>query len=76
MSKSDADSIEELKDHIYAVQQLLLAHVIAVDKIDRGATLHTIDILRRQRDSCAETGRGRVAVRLNAFIDVIDESLD
>lgn len=76
MPKSEADSIEELKDHIYAVQQLLLAHVIAVDKIDRGATLHTIDILRRQRDSFVEAGRGRVAVRLNAFIDVIDESLN
>lgn len=76
MSNSNPDSIEELKDHIYAVQQLLLAHIIAVDEIDRGATLHTIDTLRRQRDSCVEAGRGRVAVRLNAFIDVIDESLD
>lgn len=76
MPKSDADRIEELKDHIYAVQQLLLAHVIAVDEIDRGATLRTIDTLRRQRDSCMEAGRGIVAVRLNAFIDVIDESLD
>lgn len=76
MPDFDSSQIEELKDHIYAVQQLLLAHVIALDEVDRGATLRTIDTLRRQRDSLVESGRGRVAVRLNAFIDVIDESLD
>ena len=76
MSDFSSSQIEELKDHIYAVQQLLLAHVLAFDEVDRGATLHTIDILRRQRDSFVEAGRGRVAVRLNAFIDVIDETLN
>lgn len=70
------DDLAKLKDHIAAVQNLILSHVLATEIMAEGTAKATIDILRSQRDSATRAGRGLLAVRLNSLIDQIDQGLD
>jgi hypothetical protein len=70
------DQIEELKDHIYAVQQLLLALCVASARIDRVEVENAFAIARGQGASLAQRGRGRVALRIAALIEDVEQCLD
>lgn len=70
------DDLAQLTDHIVAVQNLLLSHVIATETFQEGSAKATIDLLRGLRDQAVKTGRWRVAARLDAFVDEIDQCLD
>ncbi len=58
------DPLAELRDHIYAIQQLLLSHVAASEHPEA-----TIEIAKTQSDAALAQGRNGVAIRLDAMID-------
>ncbi len=70
------DDLAKLKDHIAAIEVMLLSHIMATDIVAEGTAKATIDIARSQRDTMTEAGRGRVAVHLNAMVDQLDQGLD
>ena len=70
------DDLAKLSDQIFAVQCLLLAHILATEQLLEGSAQATVEIVRSEREAAVRNGRGRVAVRLNALIDEIDQSLD
>lgn len=70
------DDLAELKDHIFAVQNLLLSHIVATEVLLEGSAKATIDIARSQSASATRKGRSLVVLRLNALIDELDQCLD
>lgn len=70
------NDLAQLKDHVAAIQQLLLSHILATEIVQEGTAKATIDIVRSQRDAAKNAGRALVAARLNAMIDQIDQGLD
>jgi hypothetical protein len=76
MPKTDAERIEELKDHLCAVQQLLLSHIVACDGIDRTVTLNTVKGVRDQSAAYIQQGRVSVATRLLGFVETLEELFD
>lgn len=68
MTTSDQGQFQELKDRIYALQQLVLAQVVATDAFDRTIGDDTLAIVRRQADAC-RTDRPFIAYLLNTLID-------
>lgn len=76
MTKTEAERIGELQDQIYAIQQLLLAHIHAFDDVSRDATDETFAIVRHQADSALATGRNRVAIRLDGMVEQLKSCRD
>ncbi|MFO6448646.1 hypothetical protein ACLBKU_16040 [Erythrobacter sp. NE805] len=76
MSKTDSQRIEELQDHVYALQQLLLSHILAFDAVDREATDATFDIALSQADATLTDGRARVTIRIEAMIEDLKKTRD
>jgi hypothetical protein len=76
MPKTNADRIEELQDQVYALQQLLLTHIVACDGIDRAITLNTVKGAREQVAALIEKGRARAAISLDGFIKALEEIFD
>lgn len=76
MPKTNADRIEELQDQIYALQQILLTHIIACDGIDRAVTLNTVQGVRDQATEAIEQGRVRTAISLLALVETLEEIFD
>lgn len=68
MTTSDQNQFQELKDRIYALQQLVLAHVVATDAFDRAIGDDTLAIVRQQADAF-RTDRPFIAYLLNTLID-------
>ena len=76
MSKSDTQRIEELQDHVYALQQLLLSHILAFDAVDREATDATFDIARSQSDAALADRRALVTIRIEAMVEDLKKARD
>lgn len=76
MSKSDTQRIEELQDHVYALQQLLLSHILAFDAVDREATDATFDIAQSQSDAALADRRVLVTLRIEAMIEDLKKARD
>lgn len=68
MTALDQSQFQELKDRIYALQQLVLAHVVAADAFDRTIGDDTLAIARNQADAL-RADRPFAAVLLNALMD-------
>lgn len=76
MPKTDADRIEELQDQVYALQQLLLAHILAFDAVDSDATDTTLNIALGQSDAAFSSGRPRVTARLGLLVEELQKCRD
>lgn len=76
MPKTDADRIEELQDQVYALQQLLLAHILAFDVVDRDATDTALNIALGQSDAAFAGGRPRVTARLGILVEELQKCRD
>ena len=76
MPKTDADRIEELQDQVYALQQLLLSHILAFDAVDRDATDATLRIALGQSDAALDGGRPRVMMRIEIMVDEVNKCRD
>jgi len=76
MSKSDTQRIEELQDQVYALQQLLLSHILAFDAVDREATNTTLEIALGQSDAALDGGRPRVMIRLELLVEELKKCRD
>lgn len=76
MSKTDSQRIEELQDHVYALQQLLLSHILAFDAVDREATDATFEIAVSQADTALADRRALVAIRIGAMIEDLKKARD
>jgi|GEM_PF-3189642 len=66
--------IEKLEAQVYALQQLLLSHVLAFDSVDRAGTDATIEIAETQRVSMIASERLQSAIRLGGLIETIEDS--
>lgn len=75
MTKSDLNSIEQLREQLYAVQQLLLAHCVALGAEDPRSSETALEIARGQADSCRIMGRPIAARRLTLLIEQVDQVL-
>ena len=73
MPKTDLQTIEQLKDQVYALQQLLLSFVVAFDGVDSDAVDAALVIAAGQADSAQSNGRPVAAARLSAMIKEIGE---
>lgn len=73
MATLDQSQFQELKDRIYALQQLVLAHVVATDASDRTIGDDTLAIVREQADAL-RADRPFAAVLLNALMDEVLQS--
>ena len=69
MTKPNFDSLEQLKEQAYALQQLLLAHILATDARDSAGVDATLLIAAGQADSALANGRPLVAARIGALIE-------
>lgn len=67
------DDLAEIKDRIYAVQNLLLCHIAAAETEH---ALGTIDQAKAQHESMVKNRRFRAAIHLDAMIDNLRKSLD
>lgn len=76
MLKSDTQRIQELQDQVHALQQLLLAHILAFDQVDRLATDATLQIALGQSDAALDQGRTNVTVRIDAMIQHLKYARD
>ena len=63
---------QELQDRIYALQQLVLAHVVATDAFDRTIGDDTLEIARKQASAC-RADRPFVAVQLGGLAEAIEQ---
>lgn len=69
MSQALAERVQKLEDQVYALQQLLLSHVVAFDAVDRLGTDATLEIAGSQLTSALGRGRDRVAIHLGELIE-------
>jgi hypothetical protein len=76
MAKTDAQRIDELQDQVYALQQLLLAHIQAFDDVSRDATDVTFAVAGHLSRSTLAAGRNRVAIRLDGMIEQLKSRRD
>lgn len=73
MTTSDQSQFQELKDRIYALQQLVLAQIVAADAFDRTIGDDTLAIVSQQAAAC-RTDRPFVAFSLSALVDEVLQS--
>lgn len=64
----------EMQDQIMALQQLLLAHVLAVDSLDRDLAEAALDIAQGQVDAFRQQGRQRAALRLALLMQALADA--
>lgn len=69
------DRIDELRDHVYAVQLLLMAHIVAADIEAPGVAAITAGMAESQNAALVAAGRNRVVIRLQAIIEEIAQCL-
>lgn len=66
------DQLQQIKDQLYALQQLVLSHVAAAIKTDPDMRDFIFDHARTQ-ERALMVDRPYAAVRLNALIESLDE---
>ena len=73
MPNPDLDLIEQLKDQLYAVQQLLLAHCVALAHLDGDASSAALAIAGGQADALLSQGRPFAGHRLTLLIQEVEQ---
>lgn len=73
MTKPLMQTVEELQEQVCALQQLLLAHVVAFDQVDRLATDATFEIARGQADAAHRNRRPILAIRIGAMVEAAQD---
>lgn len=63
--------LDELTDHIFAVQLMLLSHMAATEKCLPGSLEDTLELARVQGDSALQRGRNRIAIRLDMMTETM-----
>lgn len=76
MPKADLNSIEQLRDQLYALQQLVLAQCVALGIADRPALDATLLIAAGQADALLANGRPIAAQRLALLLEEVRKCLD
>ncbi len=76
MPHADLNSIEQLRDQLYALQQLVLAQCVALGSTDRPALDATLLIAAGQADALLAKGRPIAAQRLALLIEEVGKCLD
>ncbi|GAM04842.1 hypothetical protein MBENS4_1840 [Novosphingobium sp. MBES04] len=74
MNRSLEQEVERLREQVYALQQLLLAQVVAFDHVDRQATDSALDNARIQSASMVGNNRAHAAHRLDGLIKAVLDS--
>lgn len=76
MPHPDIDLVEQLRDQIYALQQLVLAQCVALAQIDRSAAEAALTIAGGQAEALSNQGRIIAAQRLAMLIEEVTQCLD
>lgn len=76
MPNADLNSIEQLRDQLYALQQLVLAQCVAFAAVDRDATDAALLIAAGQADALLNQSRPVAAQRLAMLIEEVRKCLD
>lgn len=76
MPNADLNSIEQLRDQLYALQQLVLAQCVALGTSDRGTLDTTLLIAAGQADALLAGGRPIAGQRLALLLEEVRKCLD
>jgi hypothetical protein len=76
MPNAGLNSIEQLRDQLYALQQLVLAQCVALGTADRPALDATLLIAAGQADALIANGRPIAGQRLALLVDEVRKCLD
>ncbi len=76
MTNADIDPVEQLRDQLYALQQLVLAQCVALGTVDRPALDATLLIAAGQADALLANGRPIAAQRLALLLEEVRKCLD
>lgn len=76
MPNADLNSIEQLRDQLYALQQLVLAQCVAFAATDRSATDTALLIASGQADALLTQGRPVAGQRLAMLIEEVRKCID
>lgn len=76
MPNADLNSIEQLRDKLYALQQLVLAQCVALGAADRPTADVALLIAAGQADSLLEQGRVLAGQRLAMLVEEVRKCLD
>ncbi len=71
MESTDAERLDEMQDHIVALQWLLMSHITVTEVLQPGTLEATIDTAQTQADAAIADGRTRVAIRLRTMFDAL-----
>lgn len=76
MPNADIDPIEQLRDQLYALQQLVLAQCVALGTADRPALDATLLIASGQADALFSQNRPIAGQRLALLVEEVRKCLD
>lgn len=76
MPNADLNPIEQLRDQLYALQQLVLAQCVALGTADRPALDATLLIAAGQADALLANGRPIAGQRLALLLEEVRKCLD
>ena len=76
MPNADLNPIEQLRDQLYALQQLVLAQCVALGTADRPALDATLLIAAGQADALLTNGRPIAGQRLALLLEEVRKCLD
>lgn len=76
MPNTDLNLVEQLRDQIYALQQLVLAQCVAFAEVDRSAAEAALAIAGGQAEALSRKGRIIAAQRLAMLIKEVAQCLD
>jgi hypothetical protein len=76
MPNADINPIEQLRDQLYALQQLVLAQCVALGTADRPTLDATLLIAAGQADALLANGRPIAGQRLALLLEEVRKCLD
>jgi hypothetical protein len=76
MPNADVDPIEQLRDQLYAIQQLVLAQCVALGTADRSALEPVLVIADGQAEALFNQGRPVAGQRLALLIEEVRKCID
>ena len=76
MPNADLNSIEQLREQLYALQQLVLAQCVALGTGERGTLNTALTIAAGQTDALLAQGRPIAGQRLAMLIHEVQKCLD
>lgn len=76
MPNADLNSIEQLREQLYALQQLVLAQGVALAHADRSASDAALVIAAGQADALLQQGRVIAAQRLTLLVEEVRKCID